>query len=152
MERTIVIENGDENIEIPVKASMGSLSLYRATFNEDLIRDLNEIYRKLHPDPFMDAMQRAKLNPNQMDQEALASAILENVDYSTLDDESVLPDGGIQMKALQIVWAMAKTADDSLGKFEKWCDRFEFLPIRGMVDCCHEIWQKANATTVKIKN
>lgn len=152
MEKTIVIHLDEKDIEIPVKASLAALSLYRATFNSDLIRDLNELNRKLNPDPFKDAIKRANINPGQMNQDEMAKALLNNIDYSILGDENILPDGETQIKALQILWAMAKTADDSLSKFEKWCDRFELLPIRGIVDRCHEIWTEANAVTVELKN
>ena len=152
MEKTIVIHLDEKDIEIPVKASLAALSLYRATFNSDLIRDLNELNQKLNPDPFIDAIKRVNINPGQMNQDELAKALLNNIDYSMLSDENILPDGETQIKALQILWTMTKTADDSLSKFDKWCDRFELLPIRGIVDRCHEIWAEANTVTVDLKN
>ena len=152
MEKTIVIHMDEKDIEIPVKASMATLALYWETFNADLIRDLNESHRKLHPDPFAEAIKKVNVNPGQMTQEELTEAILKNVDYTKLNDTNQLPDGDTQMKVLQIFWAMAKTADNAVEKFDKWCDRFEMLPIPGIVDCCHELWTAANTITVELKN
>ena len=148
MEKTIIV-NGTE---IPVKASMGALQLYRAQFNSDLIQDLNEIHDKLHPDPFMDAIKKAGINPGQLDQDEITKAILQNVDYSVFNNEDALPDADTQIKTLQIVWVMAKTAGNGVKRFDLWCDDFGFLPIRDMADRCYEIWQEANTGTVEIKN
>ena len=151
MEKTIVIKNGDENIEIPVKASMAALSLYRAEFNGDLIKDLNRVYKNIHPDPFTAAMKKAEIR-GDMSQDEIAKAILEHIDYSTLEEESPLPSADDQITALHIVWTMAKAADKNIKKFDDWCDRFEILPVSGLIDKCNEIWTAANMTTVELKN
>lgn len=152
MERTLVIHTDGKEIEIPVKASMGALQTYRAQFAADLIKDLNEVHGKLHPDPFMDAIKRAGIKPGQLDQEEITSAILANVDYSQLSDEKTLPDGETQLKTLQIVWAMAKSAAGSTKRFDLWCDDFELLPIRELADSCYEVWAEAGTGTVELKN
>lgn len=152
MEKTIVIHTNEKDIEIPVKASIAALLTYRAEFNSDLIKDLNEASNKLHPDPFMDAMKRANVNPGQLSQEELAEAIMKNVDLTALNAQDNLPDGETQMKVLQIVWAMAKAADKTIEKFDQWCDHFDILPIRNLADRCSEIWAAANAVTVELKN
>lgn len=152
MERTIVIHTQEKDIEITVKPSIAALALYRSEFNADLIRDLNKAYQSLHPDPFVDAMKRADIRPGQMNQEDMAKALLDNVDYTMLNGEDMLPDGETQIKAMQIVWTMAKAANKDLEPFEEWCSSFDMLPIRSLVDRCNEIWTAANRTTVDLKN
>ena len=154
MGRTLVIHTEGKDIEIQVIASMKALEKYRQEFSGDLIRDLNEVHGKLHPDAFMDAVKKSGVKPDQLSQEELASAIMENLDYSMLSDEidPPLPDGEMLIKALQCVYAMAKAADGSLKKFDLWCDDFGMLPIRELVDSCHEIWAAACTGTVELKN
>ena len=152
MERTIVIHMEEKEIEIPVKPSMASLALYRSEFNSDLIRDLNKAYQSLHPDPFTDAMKRANIRPGQMSQEDMAKVLLENVDYTLLNGENMLPDGETQINAMRIVWAMAKAANKELASFDEWIGSFDMLPIRELVDRCNEIWTTANRVTVDLKN
>lgn len=152
MKRIIVIHTDDKDIEIPVKASMAALGIYRAEFSSDLIKDLNAVYQALHPDPFADAMKKIDYRPGEMDDEALKNALLSNVDYRQLSDSETLPDGELLTKALQIVWAMAKAADKGLKSFGVWCESFDLLPVKGIVERCNEIWTAANRCTVELKN
>ena len=77
-------------------------------------------------------------------------------DFAKVDENGdgliVIPDGSIQLTGMQILWAMAKTATGSVKKFDLWCEDFDLLPTREIVDCCFEIWQQANAGTVELKN
>lgn len=152
MEKTLVIQTDDKEIEITVKASMSALQLYRAEFNADLIRDLNEIYNKLHPDPFADAIKKLNINPEKTSQEELANLILSNVDYSVYDNENAILDGDAQIKAYQIIWTMAKAAGNGTKRFDLWCNDFEFLPVNAIIDRCYEIWKTANTGIVQLKN
>lgn len=152
MERTIVIHTEEKEIEIPVKPSIAALTLYRSEFNSDLIRDLNKAYQSMHPNPFTDAMKRANIQPGSMSRDELANALLENLDYSLLDEEDALPDGETQITAMRIVWAMAKAANKGLKQFDEWCGSFDMLPIRSLIDRCNEIWATANKVTVDLKN
>lgn len=152
MKRIIVIHTDDKDIEIPVKASMAALGIYRAEFSSDLIKDLNAVYQALHPDPFADAMKKIDYKPDEMDNEALTNAILSNLDYQKLNESETLPDGELLTKALQIVWAMAKAADKGFKSFSTWCESFDLLPVKGMVERCNEIWTAANRCTVELKN
>ena len=152
MEKTIVVHANDKEIEIPVAASMAALALYRAEFTADLIRDLNEIYQDLHTDPFVEAMKRAKIDPQKMSQEEMAEKIMQNIDYTQLNSQEMLPDYETQIRALRIIWAMAKTADKRLIGFDDWCSSFDQLPIRNLVDLIYKIWNEANTITVELKN
>lgn len=59
MKRTIVINTEDEPIEIPVKATLKAMQIYRAEFGSDLSKDLTSVYNALNPDPYLDAMKHA---------------------------------------------------------------------------------------------
>lgn len=156
MERTIIVRNEDEDIEIRVKASNFALRTYRAEFNADLIRDLSEIQDKLHPDLFMDAVKKAGVNPGDLDKEELLNLVVSNIDLSRIDDQGnekqIIPDAETQIKIMQIVWVMAKAADRKVPGFEAWCDDLDILPSANLFDRCYEMWQKATEGTVEIKN
>lgn len=152
MKRTIIIHTDEKEHEIPVKASMAALAIYRQEFSGDLIKDLNEVYQALHPDPFADALKKIDYRPGEMDDEALKNALLSNVDYRQLSESETLPDGELLTKALQVVWAMAKAADKGLESFGAWCESFDLLPVKGIVERCNEIWTAANRCTVELKN
>lgn len=156
MERTILINANGEDIEIQVKATMATLRLYRAEFGTDLIKDLTAVHEQLHPDPFSDAMRKARIDITAASQEELYSAILANVDFTKIDENGdgfvEIPDGATQMTVMQVLWAMAKTAAGSTKRFDLWCDDFDVLPIRNIADLCFEIWRQANTGTVELKN
>ena len=154
MERTVVIQSGEKEIELTLKATMSTLRQYRAEFNADLIKDLNEAWKAMNQDPFMDALQRSGIQPVGMTQEEIVKAVMENIDVTALSSNvPELIDGMIQMKAMQCVWAMVRSADKETPKFEKWCDSFEdLLPLKEIVNTIYEMWNTANGATVELKN
>ena len=152
MKKTIIIRAEENDIEIPVKANMAALALYRAEFTGDLIKDLSEVYTELHPDPFAAAMQKINYDPDEMDQDELAALLMKNVDYQHLSGLDQLPDESAVIKTLQILWAMAKAADRHLESFGEWSESFDLLPVKGLIERCNEIWTAANMTTVELKN
>lgn len=152
MRRRIVINTDGKEIEIPVKATLKAMQIYRTEFGSDLSKDLNTVYQALNPDPFLDAMERAKIAPGGMSPEEMQQRILDNLDYSLIQADEPIPDEETQMKTLQIVWAMASAADKGLPPFEKWSEDLDMQPIRTLVSCLLEIWREANKTTVELKN
>lgn len=152
MRRKIIIKGEDQDVEIPIKATLKTMQLYRTQFGSDLSKDLSAVYDTLNPDPWIDAMKRAGIKPGEMSQEEMSQKILENLDYSTIREEDPIPDEETQTKALQILWAMAKTANKALPEFGEWSEDLEEQPIRSIVKCIQEIWQEANKTTIEIKN
>ena len=156
MEKTIIVHANGKDTEIPVKASMKALLSYRAEFTGDLLKDLNEVYAKLHPDPFMEAIKKSGINPSKISRDELLQTVIENIDYASLDADGnampVLPDADTQIKAMQIIWTMAKTANGSTKRFDLWCDDMGLLPVADLIDRCYEIWQQANAGTIELKN
>ena len=152
MERTLVIHTEEKEIEIPVKATIRAMQIYRTEFGSDLSRDLTAVYNALNPDPFADAMKRAAITPGELTTEELQQKLLENLDYSAIQLEDPIPDEETQTKALQIVWAMAKAADDRLVPFAEWVDTLDIQPIRSLTGNVQKIWREANSTTVELKN
>lgn len=152
MERTLVIHTEEKEIEIPVKATIKAMQIYRTEFSSDLSRDLTAVYNTLNPDPFADAMKRAAITPGELTTEELQQKLLANLDYSAIQLEDPIPDEETQTKALQIVWAMAKAANDRLVPFAEWVDALDIQPIRSLTENVQKIWREANSTTVELKN
>lgn len=152
MERTLVIHTEEKEIEIPVKATIKAMQIYRTEFSSDLSRDLTAVYNALNPDPFADAMKRAAITPGELTTEELQQKLLSNLDYSAIQLEDPIPDEETQTKALQIVWAMAKAANDRLAPFAEWVDTLDIQPIRSLTGNVQKIWREANSTTVELKN
>ena len=152
MKKTIVIREDEKDIEIPVKANMAALAIYREEFTGDLIKDLNTVYQELHPDPFAAAMKKINYNPDEMDQDKLAALLMANVDYQQLSEQERLPDETAVTKTLQILWSMAKAADKRIENFDDWSEEFDMIPVKGLIERCNEIWTAANMTTVELKN
>ena len=152
MKKTIVISTEDKEIELTLCATLQSMQIYRAEFGSDLIKDLNAVHTVLYPDPFGDAIKKAGINPGELTTEEMRDKILENLDYSLIQDEDPIPDEETQTKTLQIIWAMAKAADPELTAFTEWVGGLDLQPIRSLAECVQELWQKANKTTVRLKN
>ena len=152
MKRTIIIHNEEKDIEIPVKATIKAMQIYRTEFGSDLSKDLSAVFDALNPDPFTDAMKRANLIPGMQTTEEMQQKILENLDYSMIHMEDPIPDEETQIKVLQIVWAMAKAADPELAAFSEWIDSLDMQPIRSLAESVRNIWKEAGKTTIELKN
>lgn len=152
MKKTIVISNEEKEIELTLCATLQAMQIYRTEFGSDLVKDLNAVHAVLHPDPFADAIKKAGINPGSLTPEEMRDKILENLDYSMIQDDDPIPDEETQIKTLQIIWAMAKAADPDLTAFTEWVGGLDLQPIRSLAECVQELWQKANKTTVKLKN
>ena len=152
MKRTIVINTEDELIEIPVKATLKAMQIYRTEFGSDLSKDLTAVYNALNPDPYLDAMKRAGIIPGELTREEMQQKILENLDYSMIRIEDSIPDEETQSKILQIVWAMAKAADPEITAFSEWLDSLDMQPIRSLAEVVQKIWLEAGKTTIELKN
>ena len=152
MKRTIIIHNEEKDIEIPVKATIKAMQIYRTEFGSDLSKDLSAVFDALNPDPFTDAMKRANLIPGMQTTEEMQQKILENLDYSMIHMEDPIPDEETQIKVLQIVWAMAKAADPELAAFSEWIDSLDMQPIRSLAESVRKIWTEAGKTTIELKN
>lgn len=61
---------------------------------------------------------------------------IENVDLTTL---------------YKLVWALAKTADDSIGDMEQWYDSFEFFPIGDVVLELQDFLTKSFISNISLK-
>lgn len=152
MKRTIIIHNEEKDIEIPVKATIKAMQIYRTEFGSDLSKDLSAVFDALNPDPFTDAMKRANLIPGMQTTEEMQQKILENLDYSMIHMEDPIPDEETQIKVLQIVWAMAKAANPELAAFSEWIDSLDMQPIRSLAESVRNIWKEAGKTTIELKN
>lgn len=152
MKRTIVINTEDKPIEIPVKATIKAMQIYRTEFGSDLSKDLSAVFDALDPDPFTDAMKRANLIPGTLTPEEMQQKILENLDYSMIHIEDPIPAEETQIKVLQIVWAMARAADPELAAFSEWIDSLDMQPIRSLAESVKKIWKEAEKTTIELKN
>lgn len=154
MKKTIVIRTEEKEIELTLCATLQAMQIYRTEFGSDLIKDLRTVDAALHPNPFADAVKRAGINPGAMSEEELRNKILANLDYSMIEieDTEPIPDEETQTKTLQIIWAMAKAVDPQLTAFEEWANSLDMQPIRSLAECVQSLWQKANKTTVELKN
>ena len=152
MKKTIVIKTEEKETELTLCATLLAMQIYRTEFGSDLVKDLNAVYAALHPDPFADAIKRAGIKPGALSEEEMRDKILANLDYSMIRLDEPIPEEETQTKTLQIIWAMAKAADSQLTAFGEWVNSLDMQPIRSLAECVQSLWQKANQTTVELKN
>lgn len=140
---------------ISVKATIRSQRIYRAEFGADLNKDLSDIYAKLHPDPFADAMKKVTIQQDQISSEEIMQQVLDNVDLTKIDgiNENQLVGADETEDIMRVLWAMAKAADPNLASFESWAEDLEIMiPAKDLSAQLLQIWKDANKTTIELKN
>ena len=128
MEKTIKIGE----IEVNLKANARNLLLYRAAFGEDFMKAAGSLSRVFKPilDKNGDAVCNAEGQPlNEMDLTAMDSLGL-----------------------AQMIWCMARTADNDVPVFDKWMDELDVFPVMDILKEAYDLIAVNMATISPIKN
>lgn len=88
--------------EVRLKSTAGTLRRYRNQFNKDFFADIMKMY------PLMQ-LQAKGIDTNNLDYQTL-----QHIDFSVFEN---------------IMWALAKTADNSIPDPDTWFDSFEEFPV-----------------------
>ena len=115
--------NINKGQSIELSSSLGWLIIYREQFGHDILPDLMPLIES-GLTTAVKVMQNSKGN-----KEVKEVDVLENIDDEILTDVFISLSGMEFTTVLNIIWAMAKKADDSIERPEDFYDRFETLPL-----------------------
>lgn len=104
MRSTIKLEDGKE---LKINTSWNWAYIYQEYFGHDIIPDLVPVI-----DTFIDTMT-GLLNGSEVDEEGISDKLY-TMEITTVTD---------------VIWALAKNADDSIPEVRKWLDGFDRFPL-----------------------
>lgn len=129
--------NISENQKIKLNASLGWVLRYRAQFGHDILPDLL---------PMLES--GLVLVGGAMD-ESGELELRKLLDFDTVSSAMISFAGAEFTTALNIIWAMAKNADDSIPAPFEWANQFENFPLDQIVP---EVLDAVINTVVSEKN
>ena len=150
----ITLKMNETNTEMTVNMTMNGARIYRQNFSRDMLKDMNEIYAKLHKSPFYGIDMSGIQVEGKTDQE-IYEQIMAKVDVTRLfaSQTKETLDYDETERGAQIIWAFAKNADRNLPDFEEWIEGLDYiLPAGDIVTALYEAWHKSAMPTVEIKN
>ena len=113
----------DENNELTLSNTIGWALEYREQFGHDIIPDLlpvlSAIISLMGDFTFIEKNGERKLDVNK----------LKAIDKDTLQEALINLAGAQFVDFLNLVWAMAKAADDKVKEPKKWVKGFESFPL-----------------------
>ena len=102
--------------QVRFKSTAGTLRRYRNQFRKDFFADVMKLY------PLMQ-LQEKGIDINNLDYQTL-----QNLDFSVFEN---------------IMWALAKTADDSIPDPDTWFDQFDEFPIMDVLPGVQDLIEKS---------
>ena len=152
---TLKMKIQDQEIPLEVNLTNRAGRIYRQQFSRDILKDMSEIYKKLHKS-ILDEIDMSKIDVKGKTEQEIYEQILSNVDMSKLlAEQSAKDEFSFEEteRAGQIVWAFAKNRDIKIPNYEEWIDSFDFiLPVLDIVDALYTAWGKSAQPTVELKN
>ena len=150
----ITLKMNEENTEMTVNMTMNGARIYRQNFSRDMLKDMNEIYGKLHESPF-DGIDMSGIQVEGKTDQEIYEQLMAKVDVTklfALQTKETL-DYVETERGAQIIWAFAKNADKNVPDYEEWIESFDYiLPVGDIVTALYEAWHKSAMPTVEIKN
>ena len=144
----------DQEISLDVNLTNRAGRIYRQQYNRDLLKDMSDIYKKLHRSMFagidlkgvdLSGKTEAEISAEIMKHVDLAE-VLENQETAYLDFEE-------SERAGQVIWAFVKNKAADIPNYEEWIDSFDFiLPVGEIVNALYDAWHKSAQPTVELKN
>ena len=150
----ITLKMNESNTEMTVNMTMNGARIYRQNFSRDMLKDMNEIYVKLHKSPF-DGIDMSGIQVEGKTDQEIYEQLMSKVDVTKLfaSQTKEMLDYDETERGAQIIWAFAKNADRNLPDFEEWIEGFDYiLPVGDIVSALFEAWHKSATPTVEIKN
>jgi len=122
MEKIIRI---DEKHEIKLNNNVWWLMTYKSQFGHDIVPDLMPLLSTV--------MNTAVTLAGVVDKDSTVQDTLKRIDTNDLTD-ALIELAGLQLTDfINIVWAMAKTADESIDEPNKWVRQFDAFPLDVLV-------------------
>lgn len=149
----MTIQDQDFTLEVNLANRAGRI--YRQQYNRDLLKDMDEIYKKLHKTLF-DGIDMTGVELEGKTEQEIYSQLLARVDISKIIQseahENAL-DFEEEERAGQIIWAFVKNKDEKTPNYEEWIDSYEFiLPVGDIVCALYDAWGKSAKPTIELKN
>lgn len=155
MNITLKMKIQDQEFVIAANLTNAAGRIYRQQFSRDLLKDMSDIYKKLHRSP-LDGIDMTGVEIRGKSEQEIYEQILSKVDVTKLvSSQTDKPELDFEETehAGQITWAFVKNADKDIPNYEKWIDEFDFvLPAGEIVSALYEAWTKSAQPTVELKN
>lgn len=117
--------NANQSIEL--NSSMGWFLVYRETFGHDILPDIMPLLES-GLTMAVNLLQGIGINKdNSVD--VTTGKIISTIDDNLINDLFINLSGLELTTVLQIVWAMAKNADDGLPPLREWLNQFDVFPL-----------------------
>ena len=111
------------NKEVRLSNNIGWTIIYRDQFGHDIVSSLTPVMASM-----MDLVS-GFLSEFKQGEEINAYDVLKNVDGDVLMDAVVHLSGVELVDIINIIWAMAKAADDSIAEPRIWIQQFDEFPL-----------------------
>ena len=146
------IQEQEYNLEVNLANRAGRI--YRQQFNRDLLKDMSDIYKKLHKSPF-EGLNIQDIEIEGKTEQEIYQQIISKIDLSKFLEKNMNAplDFEETERSGQIIWAFAKNRDEKIPNYDDWVDSFDFvLPVGEIVTALYEAWGKSAMPTVELKN
>ena len=155
MNITLKMKIQDQELEINANLTNNAGRIYRQQYSRDLLKDMSEMYNKLHKSPF-DGIDMTGIEIIGKTEDEIQEQLMSRVDISKLiaseTDREILSFEETE-KCGQIAWAFVKNADSNTPGYEEWIDSFDFIiPVEDILTVLYEAWTKSAKPTVILKN
>lgn len=117
--------NNDQSVEL--NGSAGWFLVYREYFGHDILPDIMPILES-GLTMAVNLLQGVGIK-NDGTVEASTRQIVESIDDSVLSDLFINLSGLESVTVMQIIWAMAKNADDGIPNLREWLNQFDCFPL-----------------------
>lgn len=155
MNITLKMNIQDQEFELNANLTNNAGRIYRQQFSRDILKDMSDIYKKMHRSPF-DGINLTGLEINGKTEQEIQDQLMSRVDIAQLlasQNEAAVLTFEEEERGGQIIWAFVKNADKALPNYEKWIEEFDFiLPVGDIVCALYESWIKSAQPTIELKN
>lgn len=151
---TLKMKIQDQEYNLDVNLANRAGRIYRQQFNRDLLKDMGEVYKKLHRSPF-DGITISDIDLKDKTEQEIYDQLMSRVDLSKFIDanEANVLSFEETEQCGKIIWSFVKNKDENTANYEEWIDSFDFiLPVGEIVCALYEAWGKSAQPTIEIKN
>lgn len=135
MIKTITLEGGKELV---LSNNIGWLMVYRDQFGHDIVPSLI---------PVLNAGIDLALNIYQATGGKLDKDTIANIDADDMETALYKLAGFESVDLLNIVWAMARNADDTIPEPRKWFNQFEVFPLDEILPAVFDLLYRGMIST-----
>lgn len=148
------LKYNDEKDLVKVKLTLGAAHIYQAQFNRDLFTDLYELAVDINESVVDKAIKRLNIKRDDLlslSEQEITEKILSEIDISEVIANKPMTLEQCE-RALNVIWAFAKNADEKISLPEKWLDEFELFPTRKYINQLFDKWTAVQNGTIELKN